>query len=91
MPETLLFRCPCCGQLAPIDRLEEGPFPLEKHRQTYGGKTKLTDEERMERKGTGFRRGSGRGRMDYEQLEVDEALRESFARRIEEVTKGGSD
>ena len=92
MPETFLFRCRCCGQLAPIDRLEEeGPFPLESYRQTYGGKEKLSDEDREARKGTGFRRGSGRGRIDYEKLEVDEALRESFAKRIEEIAEGGLD
>jgi len=91
MPETLVFRCQCCGQLAPIDRLEEekGPFPLESYRQTFGGKEKLTDEEREARKGSGFRKGSGHGRIAYEKLEVDEALRESFARRLEEITEGG--
>jgi len=91
MPETFLFRCRCCGQLAPVDRLEEeqGPFPLESYRQTYGGKEKLSDAEREARKGAGFRKGSGRGRINYEQLEVDAALRESFAKRIEEITEGG--
>ncbi len=87
MPEQKIFRCPCCGQMSPRERLEEeGPFPLESYLQTYGGKEKLSDEERELRKGQPFRRGSGRGRIDYEQLEVDEELRELMDKRIEELT-----
>lgn len=87
MPEQVWFRCPCCGQMAPIERLDEqiGAFPLEKHLQTFGGKIKLSDEEKELRKGAGYRRGSAPGGMEYEELEVDEELRSLFAQRLQEV------
>jgi hypothetical protein len=88
MPEQYVFRCPCCGQMAPRERLDEGagPFPLESFLQTFGGKAKLSDEERELRKGAGFRRGSGHGAMNYEQLEVDEELEALFRKRLEEIS-----
>lgn len=90
MPETLIFRCPCCGQLAPIARLEEdAPFPLEKYLHIFGGKDKISEDEREARKGGGYRRGSGPGRMRYEQLEVDDELRELCNKRIEAISEGG--
>lgn len=87
MPETLVFRCPCCGQIAPQDRLGEGtePFPLESFLHVYGGKEKMSDADREARRGMGAQRGSGRGRMRYDDLDVSAALRANFARRIEEL------
>ena len=91
--ETELFRCVCCGQLAPITRLtEEGPFPLEKWLQTYGGKRALSDEELEGMKGRTFRRGGGPGIIEYYPQEVTDELRALIEKRIKEIGKdGGSD
>ncbi len=84
--ETELFRCPCCGQLAPQARLtEEGPFDLEAWLQTWGGKVKLTEADREARRGQGFRRGSAPGRIEYEQQVVSDELRELVKKRLSEI------
>jgi hypothetical protein len=73
---------------APIERvLEEGPFTLQMFLKTLGGKRKLSPEERELRKGLGFRRGSGTGRLDYEQIPMTDELREAVARRIQELAQ----
>ncbi len=86
MPETRVFSCPCCGQRAPQERLEGGtpPFPLEAFTHVFGGKVRMSEEMREARKGMPFQRGSGPGRMHYEDLDVTDELRENFARRIRE-------
>jgi len=85
---TEIFRCPCCGMRAPITRLtEEGPFPLEKWLQTYGGKRAFTDEERMTMKWTKFRRGGAPGNIEYIPQEVTEELRELVRKRLEELSE----
>lgn len=84
--ERLVFRCPCCGQISPADRLEsDGPYPLEMFIQRWGGKRKLTDEERLARHGLPFRRGSAPGVIDYEPIEVSGELRLLFSKRLSQL------
>ncbi len=86
MPETPVFRCPCCGQIAPRDRLETPePFPLEAFIHQFGGKDKLTDAEREARKLDPYRRGSGHGRMKYEPVDIDNDLQVLIKERVERV------
>jgi len=72
--------------MAPRDRLETpDPFPLEGYVQTYGGKVKLTEEDRMARRGLPSYRGSAPGKIDYTQIEVDPELEDMVNRRIEAI------
>ena len=85
--ETEVFRCRCCGQIAPVVRLtEEGPFPLERKLQTFGGKRKLTDEQREARRGRPFKRGGAPGIIDYQELDMSDELVALFEKRIEELS-----
>ncbi len=38
MVEKLRFRCPCCGLVADVDRLSEGPYKVQAFLQSFGGK-----------------------------------------------------
>ncbi len=38
MAEKLRFRCPCCGLVADVDRLSEGPYKVQAFLQSFGGK-----------------------------------------------------
>ncbi len=85
--EQIVFRCRCCGQLAPMERLtEEGPFPLERKLQTFGGKRKLTDEQRELRRGRPFKKGGAPGKIEYQPLKVGEELKTLFEQRIAELS-----
>jgi len=86
--ERLRFRCPCCGMIADVDRLNgEGPYELELFIQRFGGKVKLTDDEREDRKYKPFRRGSARGFIEYEKIEDGrlEELKTQIDKRIKEI------
>ena len=88
--ESTHFKCPCCGQHAPIERLtQEGPFEFEIWVKKLGGKDKLSPEERERRKGHGFHRGSAPGRLDYHQVETDDEMESLIAERISELKEGG--
>lgn len=77
------FRCPICGQHAPVDRLmTEEPFELEQWRKTLGGKRKQTEAERLERGRKEVYRGSGAGYLDYRQVKLSGKLRDMLAKRI---------
>ncbi len=80
------FRCPFCGQHAPIERLtEEGPFTLAEFEKTLGGREKLTPEEREVQKKRGYRRAHVPGKLEYEEIPLDDDIREAAARRREEI------
>ena len=87
--ESEHFSCPCCGMHAPLDRvLEEGPFELKMFQKILGGKTKLSDEEKELRKGLGFHRGSGPGRLAYDEIPLTDDVREAVENRIAELAQG---
>ena len=84
--EILQFRCPMCGQHAPIERItEEGPFEFEVFVKTLGGKRKLTEEDRKARRGQHFRRGSGPGRLDYEPTRTLKIHQDAMNQRLQEL------
>jgi len=86
--ERLRFRCPCCGMIADVDRLNgEGPYELELFIQRFGGKVKLTEDEWKDRKDKPFRRGSARGFIEYEKIEDGrlEELKTQIDKRIKEI------
>lgn len=86
MEEKLRFRCPLCGMIADLDRLEsDGPYLLEMFIQRWGGKRKLTDEERLARHGLPFRRGSAPGVIEYEPIEVSKKLRVLLNKRLKQL------
>ena len=88
MKERLRFRCPCCGMIADVDRLHgEGPYELELFIQRFGGKVKLTDDEKEDRRDRPFRRGSARGFIEYEKVEDGrfEELKTQIEKRIKET------
>ena len=56
MSEKLRFRCPCCGMMADLDRLDtDQPYKIQVFSQTFGGKVA------GDRKG----RGKAKGLMKY--------------------------
>ena len=56
MNEKIRFRCPCCGMMADLDRIERGgPYKIQVFSQTVGGKVA------GDRKG----RGKAKGLMKY--------------------------
>jgi len=84
--ESEHFKCPCCGQHSPVERLtKHGPFTLELWHKTLGGKQALTEEQRESRKGGIPTLGSAPGLLNYEEMEVTDELIEAFKRRIAEV------
>lgn len=39
MTERIRFRCPCCGMIANLDRIEQGqPYKIQVFSQKFGGK-----------------------------------------------------
>jgi len=88
MKEKLRARCPMCGMIFDLDRLDsDGPYPLELFIQRFGGKLPLSDDEREDRKGKPFKRGSARGFMEYEKIEGEklEELKLLVDRRVEQL------
>ena len=82
-----VFRCPCCGMVAPVDRLEETePFPFEQTTRRFGGKEKLTDEEREWRDRERLGRGSGHGKIEYDPwAEPAPEEKKALVRRVAQV------
>ncbi len=74
MGKEIVFRCPCCGQISPIARLEESePYKAELFLKEFGGKKRLTLEDRRERHGKSYS-GSASGIIKYTSLTSDEEL-----------------
>ena len=86
--EVLQFRCPCCGQHAPMVRItNEGPFEFEVFQKTLGGKRKLTDEERKNRRGQRRGKGSAPGVIGYESIPTQPKYKDAIAKRKQEMLK----
>jgi hypothetical protein len=87
--EIFQFRCPCCGQHAPIERiLEEGPFEFEVFKKVLGGKMPLTPEMRKQLKGRKKGRGRSPGVLDYAPIRTLKKHSDAMNKRIQEIGKG---
>lgn len=63
MKEILRFRCPCCGLMPEIDKVDlEHPYPLRVYRQTIGGSVRVLSIEEIQRGMPLTERGRGRPR-----------------------------
>ena len=63
MKEILRFRCPCCGLMPEIDRVDwEHPYPVRIYRQTIGGSVRVFSIEEIQRGMPLTERGRGRPR-----------------------------
>lgn len=83
--EVEQFRCPVCGQHAPLARLDTAePFIFRLFKKMLGGKLKMSEEEREARKGMGFSRGSARGALTYEDIPMQDDARNKLIARLEE-------
>lgn len=90
--EVVQFRCPVCGQHAPLDRLDTGqPFVFQLFKKLLGGKVKLTDEQREARRGMGFARGSAPGALSYLDIPMADEARDLLIARLEESINQESD
>lgn len=85
------FRCACCGQRAPLERLsEEGPFQLAEFIRSIGGKVKMSPEERMARKGRKdprHFRGSGHGRIEWMEEGLSDEVIALWQKRLQEILR----
>lgn len=63
MKEILRFRCPCCGLMPEIDRVDwEHPYPVRVYRQTIGGSERVMSIADIQRGIPLTERGRGRPR-----------------------------
>jgi hypothetical protein len=74
MAEKIRFKCPCCGMVSDLDRLDDGPYKIKVYRQEFGGKVP------GERHG----RGRARGLMKYTDITSSSV---EIQREIEEMIK----
>ncbi len=74
MREKLRFRCPCCGMIADLDRLDTGPYKIQVFSQKFGGKVA------GDHKG----RGKAKGYMKYTNIT---RLSVDAVREIEEMVE----
>jgi hypothetical protein len=87
--QSLHFRCPCCGQHAPIERiLEEGPFEFQVFEKKLGGKLALTSEDRRRLRGQRSGRGKAAGILQYDEVRTLKEHRAAIDKRIKELSKG---
>ncbi len=86
--EIQQFRCPVCGQHAPLDRLDSPePFIFGLFRKIVGGKRKLTEAEREARRGMSFSQGSAPGLLSYEGIPMQSEAKELLITRLQESLK----
>lgn len=86
--ESLHFRCPCCGQHAPIARItSEGPFKFGLFIKTLGGKRELTEEEHNARRGRRRGKGSAPGLLIYQSTPMQKKYEDAIAKRKQEMLK----
>jgi hypothetical protein len=80
------FRCPLCGQHAPVDRvMTDEPFELQQFRLKFGGKRKLTEEQKLDRRRKEVYRGSAPGYVDYQPVRLSAKLRSLVTKRIQQL------
>jgi len=51
MIEKIRFRCPCCGMMADIDRIDRSPYKIQVFSQKFGGKVAGSNKGRGKAKG----------------------------------------
>lgn len=74
--------------VADVSKLETGePYPLEAFLEKYGGKRPLTKEERRARKGLKLGSGSAPGIIEYQNIEVTDALKGLLSKRIFDLSE----
>ena len=83
--ETFWFKCPCCGQHAPIGRLDEPPGELEVYLKSLGGKVSLSESEKKDMNIKG--RGRAPGSMSYEEIDVPAEITEKFNRKLAKMKR----
>lgn len=74
MIEKIRFRCPCCGMIADLERIDRSPYKIQVFSQKFGGKVA------GDRKG----RGKAKGFMKYTNItrssvEIVDEIREKIA------------
>ena len=81
MKEILRFRCPCCGLMPEVHRVDwEHPYPVRVYRQTIGGSVRVLSIEEIQRGMDLTERGRGRprkvkrikGNISYEDITISE-------------------
>lgn len=68
------FRCPCCGMIADLDRIDQAPYKIQVFSQTFGGKIA----------GNNKGRGKAKGLMKYTNITRTSI---DVIREIEEIVK----
>jgi|GEM_PF-5795683 len=95
MKEILRVRCPCCGMLPEVDRIDfEHLYPIQVYRQTIGGSERVASIEEIQL-GMPAERGRGRppkfkkikGHITYEDItdtepEVSQPIIEKMQRKL---------
>lgn len=83
-----VFRCPCCGQYAPIERLDEAPFKIEGLKAVPGGKRPRSEAEKLDRSYKKIsHQGSAMGRVELTKIAVSPATIEKIKDRIKILAK----
>jgi hypothetical protein len=85
--ETYQFRCPFCGQHAPIERLEDEVEKPAIFRKRMGGKIAVSDELRNSLKGVHLGKGQAPGYMEYSEVPMDAGTARAFKKRLADVEK----
>ena len=97
MKEILRVRCPCCGLMPEIDRVDwEHPYPVRIYRQTIGGSVRVLSIEEIQRGMPLTERGRGRprkvkrikGNITYEDItESEPEIAREFVKKIQSRLK----
>jgi len=74
--------------VADVSNLETSePYQLEAFLEKYGGKRRLTKEDRQARKGLRLGSGSAPGIIEYQDIDVTDELKGLLGERIAELSK----
>ncbi len=89
MARRIRVRCPCCGMIANLENFEhEDEYPQEAFVETYGGKRKLTPEDRKARRGLKLGQGSAPGKIEYTPTPFTLRIRQLIKQRLK-IAGGG--
>jgi hypothetical protein len=82
------FRCPCCGQFAPVNRLTGEPFELKLVRTTGGGKIPESEARKLDRSRK-IREypGGAAGRLERKELALPANLKSLIKKRVGQISK----
>lgn len=97
MKEILRFRCPCCGLMPEVERVDwEHPYPVRVYRQTIGGSERVQSIEEIQRGIPLTERGRGRprkvkrikGNIRYEDItDTEPAISNKIIKKIQSHLK----